>query len=382
MSGSNAKASITNCNGENVGYWVIHHRPGDSVMNVTVDQATIDSCSDSDYYHKAVASMMDNNSYNSEQFSSFIEDLTARFKALTPEARNLINKEKLRGWDEIRTFAMTELTRKLREADMKNTDDILSLYALLACAPVAELFEPDGSIPFYKQLAMCADTLSISVKDKNLVMPLVYGFLSSTELAPLAKTSSRISWGNSGNVISALAKIDQRPDRIFRENIHRLQDWLTELDSAQKMINDFKRDIRSESDYRMLSDYERNIRNIYDLAIASNRVAAAIFFDLPTDLAFAVNFARISDESNHSRIMGICRELGSFYSLSQRLCVLNRTNSLRNEILKLWKNKLVETHWFSADDNSKYEELVASLRTDPDLMRDSSRINDFFREWR
>lgn len=363
---------------------MIHHEPGTSIMYVTVDQATIDSYSGSDYYHKALDSLTNINGYRNEQFSSFIEDLTARFKALTPEARNIINKEKMRSWDDIRVYAMTELTRKLREADVNNPGDITALYALLACAPVAELFEPDGSIPFNKQVLMCVNTLSNSVGDKNLIMPLVYGFLDNQELAPLTKTCARISWGNSGNVNAALARIDQRPDRIFRENIHRLQDWLTDLDSAQRMMNNFKGEIRSAfpDDYRKLSEYERTLRNIYDFAVASNRVAAAIFFDLPTDLAFAVNFARVSDESNQSRITGICRELGSFYSLSQRLCVLSRTNTLRNEILRLWKNKLVETHWFSADDNSKYEELVASLRTDPDLMRDASRSNDFFREWR
>ena len=55
---------------------------------------------------------------------------------------------------------------------------------------------------------------------------------------------------------------------------------------------------------------------------------------------------------------------------------------MRNELLRLWKRELTETHFFGADDTSKYDELVASLATDPDLMRDATRINDFFREWR
>ena len=135
-------------------------------------------------------------------------------------------------------------------------------------------------------------------------------------------------------------------------------------------------------DYQYASEFERKIRAIYDLGVASNRVAAAIFFDLPTDVAFASNFARVSRESSPSRIVGICRELGSFYSVSQRLCVLNRTNTIRDELMKLWKNKLVETHFFGSDDNSRYESLVTSLTTDPDIMRDATRVNDFFREWR
>ena len=80
--------------------------------------------------------------------------------------------------------------------------------------------------------------------------------------------------------------------------------------------------------------------------------------------------------------MGICRELGSFYSVSQRLCVLNRTQTIRNELLRTWKKELTESSFFGKDDDSKYDELLATLGTDPDLMRDAVRVNDFFREWR
>ena len=75
-------------------------------------------------------------------------------------------------------------------------------------------------------------------------------------------------------------------------------------------------------------------------------------------------------------------ELEDAVILSQRLCVLNRTNTLRNEILKTWKNALVETHFFGSADNSKYESVVSSHATDPDIMREAQRLNDFFRDWR
>ena len=381
-SGSGARASLTNCKGENINWWVIQHQTGTSIMYVTVDQATINSFAGSDYSHKMIEALNDNNRYNSQQFYQYMEDLSRNFKALSDGAKNLIFKEQSKGWDDIRIYAMTELNRKLREADINNTDEIISLYALLACAPVAGLLDYDGDIPFDRLLSKCEEILGYSVKDRNLIRPIAYGFLSQTELEPLAKIGARISWGNTGNVRDAMSRIEQTPDRIFRENIHRLQDWLTALDDMRDKMRELQREFQSSypDNYRAIAEFERRTRGVYDLGVAANRAAAAIFFDLPTDTAFAANFARVSREDNASRIIGICRELGSFYVVSQRLCVLNRTNTIRNEMLKLWKESLSEG-WINKD-NSKYEELVSSLATDPDIMRDATRINDFFREWK
>ena len=225
------------------------------------------------------------------------------------------------------------------------------------------------------------------MKDKNLISPIIYSFFDGRDLAALSRTSDRISWGNTGNVRDAFAspqKIDSVPDRLFRENIHRLQDWLSALDTVRGNMKKLQDAAVQElsSDFSYVTDLEKELRNIYDLGIASNHLVAAILFDLPMDTAFAVNFARVMSETVPNRIMGICRELGPVYSVSQNLCVLNRTNSLRMELMKIWKEKLVETHLFRSNDHSRYEELVAYLGTDSDLMRDAKRLNDFFREWR
>ena len=382
---SGARASIENCKGENVGYWVFQHGTGSSIMYVTVDQATIDSYYGSDYYHRAVEALDSNNAYSSTQFQTFGEDLERTFKALPEGARRRIIKEQSRSWDDIRIYAMSELNRKLRSIDFskdsrKDIEECVELYALLASAPSARLFSYDGSIANFQLLAMLNEAISGMVSDKNLTMPILRGFIDSTELAPLTKTGARISWGNTGNVREVLSRISQNPDRIFRENLHRLQDWLAALEDARKNLQELKSMAGRNYDYSYVAEMEKTLRAVYDFGIAANRFSAAIFFDLPVDVAFSVNFAKVSAESNTSRIMGICRELGSFYSVSQRLCVLNRTQTLRNELLKLWKEKLTEG-WISKD-HSKYDELLTSLGTDPDLMRDATRVNDFFREWR
>ena len=208
---------------------------------------------------------------------------------------------------------------------------------------------------------MCDEVLKSIVSDENLLFPALMSFFDSRELAPLGRTASRISWGNTGNVRTAYANITQEPDRIFRGNIHRLQDWLINLDDARKLMQTLRNEIQAAhpQDYNYITEYEKNIRSVYDFAIAVNRISAAVFFDLPTNIAFAANFARVKEESNPSRIMGICRELEAFYSISQRLCVLNRTQTLRNELIKTWKDALSVKNWFSSNDTSKYDELIA-----------------------
>ncbi len=380
-----AKAAIENCKGENVAYWVIRHSAGEDVMYVTVDQSTIDSCAGSNYYHKVTDALNNNNAYNSKQFNTLIEDVERAFKAL-PEGAKSIIREQSKGWDDIRIYSMTELGRKLRAIDFsgddkKAIDECLELYALLASAPVASIFRIDGSIvPLLFFVLSGKETISGIISDKNLVMPMVYSFINSTELAPLTKIDARISWGSTGNVRDALCRVSQNPDRIFRENLHRLQDWLSAIDEARKNLQELKSMAGRHYDYSYVAEMEKTLRAVYDFGIAVNRFSAAIFFDLPVDVLFAVNYAKVTAESNQSRIIGICRELGSVYSVSQRLCVLNRTQTMRNELLKLWKEKLVEG-WIGKD-YSKYDELVQSLATDPDLMRDAERVKDFFREWR
>ena len=383
---SSAKASFTNCNGDDVGYWVLQHGTGNDIMYVDVDQSTIESFSGSDYYHKIIDALDSNNTYNSRQLYTLIEDLDKTFKALPEGAKNLIIREQSRNWDNIRVYAMTELGRKMRAIDFsgddkKAIDECLELYALLASAPLAKTFGIGRSVADIQLLELLGETIQGIISDKNLVRPMIYGFTNPTELAPFAKTAARISWGSSGNVREALCRVKQNPDRIFRANLHRLQDWLTALDEARKNLQELKNMAGRKYDYSYIAEMDKTLRAVYDFGISVNRFSAAIFFDLPVDVLFAVNYAKVTAESNQSKIIGICRELGPVYSVSQRLCVLNRTQTMRNELLKVWKDKLADAGWLSTD-YSKYEELVASLSTDPDLMRDAERIKDFFREWR
>ena len=382
---SSARASIENCKGENVGYWVSQHGKGDSIMYVTVDQSTIDSLNGSDYYHEAVDGLDSKNAYKSIQFQTFKEDWSITFKALPEGARRKIVREQSRGWDGIRVYSINELNKKLRKIDFstdsrKDIEECLELYALLASAPLARVLGLDGRVVDFQLFGLLFETVRGIVSDENLLGPMIYGFADSTELAPLSRIGARISWGNTGNIREALSRVSQNPDRIFRENLHRLQDWLTALEEARKNLQELRSVASKNYDYSDVAEMVKTLRSVYDFGIAANRLSAAVFFDLPVDVIFAVNIAKVTAESNPVKIMGICRELGPIYSVSQRLCVLNRTNTLRNELLKLWKDKLTEG-WVMKD-RSKYDELLSSFATDPDLMRDATRVNDFFKEWR
>lgn len=193
---SSARASFTNCKGENLGYWVFQHSPGDSQMYVTIDQNTIDSCITSDFFHRCIDSMKSGNEYSSSQLSNYSENLSQGFKSLSGSTQRLILSRQNDSWDRIRLYAMGELNRKLRELDLSGSEykqsvnECIDYYALLASAPVSGVFNNEGEALIF---LLCKDVLKNIVSDKNLIFPVLYSFFASMELAPLGRTASRIS---------------------------------------------------------------------------------------------------------------------------------------------------------------------------------------------
>ena len=276
-SSKNAKAWFSKCSAEDLSYWVFQHGTGfDNVMYVDFDEETVSEYARSDFYHRVVENLDTGNSYDSEQLKNFIEDLQRCFKRLPDDVRKFVLSKKFSDWDEITLYSVNELRKKFRDfPSRENVNECLALYALLASAPIHELFDPNGDINQEFLKTACAEILSNSVRDEKLLFPLVEAFLDSTELAPLSRTGARISWGKTGNVRDALAKINQTPDRIFRDNIHKLQDWLTALEDVKNDLRDFQREYQRSTtdDYRAITELNQQVRGIYDLAIASNRLA-------------------------------------------------------------------------------------------------------------
>ena len=389
----NAKASIENCKGSDVDYWVSQQSTGNLCMYVTVDQATLDSYKDSDYYHRSIEALELNNIASDTQLRGLKEDFESAFNKLPEGAKKLILREKSRGWDSIRVYAMMHLNRKKdKEIDYSPEnrhiiDECAELYALLASAPMASVLGNDGKIDNSQLFALYEDVLRGMVRDENLIKPLVWGYDTSTHLGPLTRIGARISWGNSGNVREALGKIGQNPDRIFRKYLNMVEDSRSALDEAKKKLEEINRTASSKyQDTEYSHKLENTLRNIHDFSVAANRLARAIFFDLPIDVSFAVNFARVTAESNKAKIVVICRELGSFYRITG-LCVLMRTQTLRNELLKVWKEALTEYVYFPIPHPvyDKYNELLLYLKIDPDslkdTMEDKKMLEQYFGEW-
>ncbi len=397
-SGNGAKAELTRCRGEDVGYWVILHNPDDR-MSVTVDQSTIDSCPRGGFYHKLLDGLKDNMVYGEDsEFSKIrkdvfdkkraVEDLIKRLEAESP------TPGVLQDWDSARTFAALKLREALKAENgwapreeerspehKKAIDRCYAFYTLLAAAPLRSLSEDSirGSLAF--------------VSDKNLVNAVVSQLNNKNQLWMLGLLSSRIRWGNTGSVRSAFASqkiIDLNIDRIFRRNIDRLRDWLSDLDWAHKAIADLEQKARGSfpNDIQYLKGLQNAQRDVRELANSLGRAIRAIFFDVPMQTIFAAGYARTAEEADdktgvffkevslkgQTRIMQIAREIGPFYSVSQRLCVLQSTNSVREELLRLWKGTLAKERYDG--------DLKSYLSTDPDIMRDAKRIEDFFKEWR
>ena len=387
----NAKASIEKCKGKDVDYWVSQQSTGNLCMYVTVDQATLDAYKDSDYFHRSVEALELNNISSSNELRVLKEDFAAAFNKLPEGAKKLILREKSRGWDSIRVYAMMQLNRKIKDIDYSPEnrhiiDECAELYALLASAPMASILGDDGKIDNSQLFALYEEVVRGMVSDENLIKPLVWGYDTPTDLGPLTRIGARISWGNSGNVREALGKIGQNSDRIFRRYLHMIEDSRSALDDAERKLKEIAE--RASHIYHRDDDYidklkNVTLRNIHDLGVAANKLARATFIDLPMDISFAVNFARVTAESNSSKIVNICRELGPFYEVSG-LCVLNRSQTLRNEILKAWKEALTEYVYLPipGPDYRKYNELVLYLGIDPEKMIDEKKIKQFFGEWR
>ena len=395
-----AEAKIVRCKGENVGYWVIIHNP-DSRISVTVDQATIDSMPGSDFWHKITEEMKSNQTYDALQFNSCLEDLQKALKKLPSDVQKVIVTKKQKGsWDATRLFAFGELQRRLPKIDFNDSSlskrDIkeeigycVALYALLASAPVSEFITPKVELDFKLLDDFFIREMTSLLKDKNLVHPALTMFFHPSDWAVLGLASGNINWGNTGNVRKAIASaqdIDTLPDRLFRDNIHRLQDWLSALEKVRSSMSELQKEVIQSfhDDFSYITELDTNLRNISDLSVSSSRVARALLFDFPMDIVFVINYAQVTAENkdNRDRIIQIARKIGPLYSVSQRLCVLRRTNTLRAELDKTWKEALTVKGFFSGDDHSKYETLKSYLATDSDLMRDATRLEKFFDEWR
>lgn len=401
LSGIGAKAELHRCSGKNIGYWVILHNPDDR-MSVTVDQSTIDSCPRGGFYHKLLDGLKDNMAYGekSEFFKAFndvldkekvVEDLIKRLDSEdhTPDA--------LQDWDSARTFAALKLREALEAENgwapgeeerspehKKAIDRCYAFYALLAISPITSISDSKDPI---------RGSLDAFVSDKNLVNAVVYELNNKNQLWMLGLLSPLIRWGDTGSVRSAFASqkiIDLNIDRIFRRNIDRLRDWLSDLDWACKAIADLEQKARGSfpNDIQYLKGLQDARRDVRELANSLGQGIRAIFFDLPMQTIFAAAYARTAEEADdktgvffqevslkgQTRIMQIAREIGPFYSVSQRLCVLQSTNSVREELLRLWKGTLAKERYDG--------DLKSYLSTDPDIMRDAKRIEDFFKEWR
>ena len=405
-SGSRARASITGCKGGS-GWLTVLHEP-DSKMIVTIDQSTLDSCNGGDFFHKIVEDLKDDRRRDDkkQQFEALRKNFNETFGKLNGSLQSVkvvIGKYSEPSIDEIRMNALSDLQERLSSIDPQDSNmttdelekrisDCMFSYVLLAVAPACgilyegNIFRGDNPPRF----ELFSDVLDNIVKDNNLIHPIIRAFRSNQDLALLGRTSGNIYWGDSGNVRDAFASsksINDDLDRIFRERLHSLQDWMEAMNTAETEMKKLRDMTRKDVSRSFSAEMDRTLRCIRDLATFANRVHSAIHFDLPTDILLASAYAKACKEAESheegwfkrkvsdagkSRIIDTLREVGPIYSVSKHLCVLPSTNTLRMELIKVWKGML------GADE----ETLESYLGTDPDLMRDANKSEEFFRTWR
>ena len=326
-SGSNGKAFISACNG-NVMYWTMLLEPGSSTMAVNIDQKTIDTDAESLFSHELF-----NDTSDDEQLLLSFANLHVCFSKLFASAQAVIEKEKERSWEAIRLLATGELQKHLLEISAtddgiapqeikKRIDQCVDMYALLAAAPISDILTSESDQIYSYSLAKkkIADILGNFVKDNNLAKLTALNSFS-TNLGIISCASDRIWWGDTGNLQEAMASplaIDSAPERFFRENIQRFQKWLVAMESVRGDMKKLQEVViqKFSTETAYVTEFEKRLQDITDFGIASNQVAAVIFFDLPIETIFAANYARVMREKSSNRVMSVCRELRPFFSLS------------------------------------------------------------------
>ena len=129
------------------------------------------------------------------------------------------------------------------------------------------------------------------------------------------------------------------------------------------------------------STFNKTLKGINELGTAANKMRSVIVFDLPIELLFTSFFALLIDDNDPDNIIKNFLGLASGYNISQKLSMLNRTNIIRDELLKVLKEKLAEKGliWTSY---KRYDELIRSFRTKKfDLFQEVEKLSNFSREW-
>lgn len=396
---SKGKALITNSRGENLGYWVILHR--DNSMVVTVDQKSINAAKGTIFYHKLTEKLEDGRRYGESVLEKYAKELMERENlvgksiVILDEYMESLKKRKQTDLLSLLTTVRYE-QRDLPEIDFSDSDlsaqEIkeninrhVTLYAFLAM------------LPLETQQDIWEDALRNFVKDENIVQvvggkPLLYDH----EPAMLGLVTPNIFWGDTGNVRDAfINKIKiSTPDQNFRNRNQAFRDWWIAAISMEGQMDKIREaaDIYFRNNPAYTRELQNTLREIHNLWIVTSRIVRIAYYDIPMQVVFAASYARTTNEifnedtawasywkgyinvsdKGKDRITQMAREIGPYYNISQRLCVLPATNTIRAELMKIWGKALkIE----------KEEDLKSLMATDHDEMRGFEEIEGFFKVW-
>ena len=377
------------CSGVNLQYWAALNQVGS--MIVQVDHDTLSVSPESDFFHKVKYS-----GKSSEQLQKYIDGLEQAFMFLPPEIKSaLLGKSE---YDVI--SALSELWERCRDINFKNGEpneiktiiqECFNLYTMVVSAPVRELFNSSGKIERVNVVNLCSMVASRFVNNKDIATPIANAFLDARNLALFSRVSQNVFWGN--HVYSVFRVNDTQDnfasntelnfDELFYQNIRVHQDWLSAMNDALGYMKNLRVNVEKEFSYDALytSTFNKTLKGINELGTAANKMRSVIVFDLPIELLFTSFFALLIDDNDPDNIIKNFLGLASGYNISQKLSMLNRTNIIRDELLKVLKEKLAEKGliWTSY---KRYDELIRSFRTKKfDLFQEVEKLSNLSREW-
>jgi hypothetical protein len=385
---ASGKVNVVNSKGEELAYWAILHEAGD--IKVTIDQASINNAPRAGFAHRYLEKQYFERRAEKAEIFKYIDDYDQRIKSFIDDP--FIDIPYTKGVTKRKDYTTTllhlknQLQKELKEIDFSDSDlsdaqlhirrSVTLYYLLVQCLRENDFDWKRGLKHFIPN-------------DETLQDNIVWQSLgNSDQLAILELSTPNIFWGNSDSMRAVFAKIDVSSlDRIFRENLHIFRDWLEILDETRKLMEELSKSVESQfDDIEYAGKLKAVLRKIYDHQIAISRLIRVEFFDIPMQTAFTVSYSKTKEaikdnkgffgslsDRGKDRVIQVAREIAPFYTVAQQLCTLNSTNDLRVELLQEWKTALKK---------DRDEDMKAYLATDVDIMRETERIEKFYRSWR
>ncbi len=270
-------------------------------------------------------------------------------------------------------YTRNEWDKYQQMADKEGLEHLLVLYRQIVQLPILLISD-------LQELRKFADgILTKVVPDIYLCRNMVDLFILGDEQEPAMPfaISPYIKLANTSSTLDLLVtNTEDSPQKILRGSLDSYIEWTQLVKKYKTAMEQIKEQVRHLDgvDIDYAAAVQRSVMKSNEIFENVSRVTRALYFDLPTQAFFCRQYARtFKAGKGQNAIARIVRDCVPFYKIYIKLCVLPSTNTLYQKyLLKKWKKVLKEEN---------FESLKALTATDPDMMSDNRRVEDFLRDY-